>query len=141
MKSPYSPPHSPYPDRSGYRADADFDEYDARERYGRYGSYGHDPDAYHGDDVADDGVEDVVTYEDEPIDRRWIWIAGVAGVVLLVAVVCTSVILGGGDSGPVSATVAEPTTSAGPSPTASKSPVPASPRVAPPAALTPETVT
>jgi hypothetical protein len=65
----------------------------------------------------------------------------VAGVVLLVAVVCTSVILGGGDSGPVSATVAEPTTSASPSPTAGKSPAPTSPRVAPPAALTPETVT
>ena len=58
------------------------------------------------------GLEEFDDYEDyddyEPIDRRWIWIAGVAGAILLVAVICTVVILGGGDSGSVSTTVAAP---------------------------------
>ena len=56
---------------------------------GRYGEY--------------EGVEELEDYDEyedyEPIDRRWIWIAGVAGAILLVAIICTVVILGGGDSG------------------------------------------
>lgn len=75
-----------------------------------------------------------------PIDRRWLWIAGVAGAILLVAVLCTMVILGGGDSGSVSTTVAPP---AGKTPaTAAPSPVAPTPSALPPApALAPETVT
>jgi hypothetical protein len=90
--------------------------------------------------------EDYDAYDDDPIDRRWIWIAGVAGAILLVAVICTVVILGGGDSGSVSATVAAPattsaraSTSTAPSPTTPPSPT-TSP-APPPAALPPETVT
>ncbi|MGX9790367.1 MmpS family transport accessory protein [Mycobacterium sp. MMS18-G62] len=84
--------------------------------------------------------EDYDAYDDEPIDRRWIWIAGVAGAILLVAVICAVVILGGGDSGSVSTTVA-PTTTAQPAATTS---APATtPAAAPPPAapLPPETVT
>lgn len=92
-----------------------------------------------------DYPDDIVEYED-PIDRRWIWVAGVAGVILLIAVICTVVILGGGDSGSVSKTVAPPTATTGQSPTATAT----SPRFAPPASpsslppsapLSPETVT
>src|SRR6201999_3644456 len=71
---------------------------------GRYGEY--------------DDLEDYDAYEDyEPIDRRWIWVAGVAGAILLVAVICTVVILGGGDSGSVSTTVAPPVTTSQPAAT------------------------
>ena len=70
------------------------------------------------DDAVDDELDydygygyddEFADYDDYPPDRRWLWVAGVAGVILLVAVVGTAVILGGGDSGTVSATVA-PTT-------------------------------
>lgn len=75
-----------------------------------------DPAADPWDPAADQryGVDDY-PFDDEfadfapvPPDNRWRWVAGVAGAVLLVAVVCTVVILGGGDSGSVSATVAPP---------------------------------
>ena len=98
-----------------------------RERYGEY-----------------EGLEDYEDYEEyedyEPIDRRWIWIAGVAGAILLVAVICTVVILGGGDSGSVSTTVAPPATT---QPAATSAPrVATTPSALPPAAsLPPETVT
>ena len=69
-------------------------------------------------------------YDEARIDRRWMWIAGVAGAILFVAVITTGVILGGGDSGSVSTIV----TSAGP--TTSRAPVTTSP---PPAATTPAT--
>ncbi|OBJ43780.1 hypothetical protein A5630_18235 [Mycolicibacterium mucogenicum] len=82
---------------------------------------------------------------DEGIDRRWVWVAGVAGAILLVAVICTVVILGGGDSGPVTAPITPPSTSQSATPTASAAPSAAPrPRVtaAPPtASLAPETVT
>ena len=90
------------------------------------------------------GLEEFDDYEDydeyEPIDRRWIWIAGVAGAILLVAVICTVVILGGGDSGSVSTIVAAPTTTA----QAATTPAQASttPSAPPPVASLPqETVT
>ncbi|MDT5160195.1 MAG: hypothetical protein QOC90_505 [Mycobacterium sp.] len=91
------------------------------------------------------GLEDYEEYEDyedyEPIDRRWIWVAGVAGAILLVAVICTVVILGGGDSGSVSTTVAPPVTTSQPAPTTAR-PAATTPSAPPPAApLTPETVT
>ena len=81
-------------------------------------------------------------YDDtQPIDRRWMWIAGVAGAILFVAVIATGVILGGGDSGSVSTTVARrrrhqpaATTSAPPAATTPSAPPPAAP-------LPPETVT
>jgi hypothetical protein len=66
------------------------------------------------------------------------WIAGVAGVILFLAVVTTGVILGGGDSGSVAATVTSsgPTTSAAPSATATPTP-----SAGPTRSLPPETVT
>jgi hypothetical protein len=103
------------------------------------------------DDVAD--YEDVEDYEyddqdyyeyTDEIDRRWIWVAGVAGVILLIAVICTVVILGGGDSGSVSKTVSPPTATSSAAPTASVAPpVATSPAPVPPPTgpLTPETVT
>jgi hypothetical protein len=102
----------------------------------------HDYDAYDDHDAYDD-VDDIYEYED-PIDRRWIWVAGVAGAILLIAIICTVVILGGGDSGSVSKTVAAPTpttaaqdavTTAAPTRTS------AAPPPAPVAPLSPETVT
>jgi hypothetical protein len=91
------------------------------------------------------GPEDYDDFEDyadyQPIDRRWIWVAGVAGAILLVAVICTFVILGGGDSGSVTTTVVAPTTSQ-PAATTSAPPVATTPSAPPPAAsLPPETVT
>jgi hypothetical protein len=82
-----------------------------------------------------DDYEDIEEYY-EPIDRRWVWVAGVAGAILLVAVICTVVILGGGDSGSVSTTVA-PLTTSQPAATTSAPPVSS----APAASLPPETVT
>jgi len=87
------------------------------------------------------GVEDYDEYDDieeyyEPIDRRWVWVAGVAGAILLVAVICTVGLLGGGDSGSVSTIVAPPATTSQPAATTSARPA------APPAGtLPPETVT
>ncbi len=121
-------------------------------RYGGHGSdvdeldrYGDlDTDAlppYPGDDYPAD-YEDAENYDDyldeARIDRRWMWIAGVAGAILFVAVITASMILGGGDSGSVSATVASPLpTSSAPEPSAAPAP-----RVAVPAPSLPaETVT
>ena len=108
------------------------------------------------DDRVDDAVDDELDYDygydyefadydDYPPDRRWLWVAGVAGVVLLVAVVGTAVILGGGDSGSVSATVAPitPRTVIA-TPTATPSVTPSAPSAtsSPPAtSLPPETLT
>lgn len=88
-----------------------------------------------------EGLEDYDEYEDyEPIDRRWIWVAGVAGAILLVAVICTVVILGGGDSGSVSTTI-NPSTTTQPAATTS-APVATAPSVPrPTASLPPETMT
>lgn len=104
---------------------------------GRYDRPGDDPDRYgdldtdtlppYPDDAYDtrygdadyEDAENYDEYLDEArIDRRWMWIAGVAGAILFVAVITASMILGGGDSGSVSATVASPlpTSSAAPAP-------------------------
>lgn len=92
----------------------------------------------------DQDYPDDYTEYDEPIDRRWIWVAGVAGVILLIAVICTAVILGGGDSGSVSKTLTPPTATSQ-SPTATATPPvapPVTPSSLPPSAtLSPETVT
>jgi hypothetical protein len=143
MNRPYTA-HSPYSltpterirsprGRGRYAADPHGDD----DRYGDLDTDVNPP--YPGDD--DLGDADYDDYLDEArIDRRWMWIAGIAGVILFVAVITASMILGGGDSGSVSATVAsdEPSTSAAPEPSAT-------PRVAapPPAqpSLPAETVT
>jgi hypothetical protein len=88
----------------------------------------------------DDDYTDVIEYDEESIDRRWMWIAGVAGLILFLAIGTTGIILGGGDSGSVTATG---TSSA---PTATSAPVTTSaPVAATPAPLSPslpaETVT
>jgi len=102
-----------------------------------------DLDRHHDDEYQ--GVDEYDEYDDieeyyEPIDRRWVWVAGVAGAILLVAVICTVVILGGGDSGSVSTTVAPPATTSQPAATTSARPATTS--AAPPAGTLPqETVT
>lgn len=119
----------------GYRDRA----YDARSP--RTGD--HAADGYADDHADDYDVEDYEAYV-TTIDGRWKWIAGVAGGILLVAVICTVVILGGGDSGPVSATVASPTQSPTQAPAPSTAAAPhdtAAPLPPPVATLAPETVT
>lgn len=137
--------------RAGYRSDRERRRAARRGAgYGRvprptYANYDTYDPAY--DDLAyDEADTDYTEYEfpadyHEPLDRRWIWVAGVAGVILMVAVICTGIILGGGDSGTVSAGVttsadAEPTTP----PSASATPSAAAPAPVVPS-LPPETVT
>lgn len=100
-------------------------------------------DAGHGGGYDHDDDDSEIYEYYEPIDRRWIWVAGVAGAILLIAVICTVVILGGGDSGSVSATVTPPvaTTSAPAAPPARPEPSFSTPRPLPSASLAPETVT
>jgi hypothetical protein len=101
-------------------------------------------DDYDDYDAADDDDYDGGYREyTEPIDRRWIWVAGVAGAILLVAVICTVVILGGGDSGSVTATYAPPLTTTAPvtASAAPRTPSMTAPVPAPTAPLSPETVT
>lgn len=126
-----------------------------RSRYDRYGDTDVadlDTDVYHrggrDEDAADYDADYDADYEDyldeARIDRRWMWIAGVAGAVLFIAVIMASMILGGGDSGSVSATIASDAsqdagTTSAPTPSTT-------PRVAAPAApvqpsLPAETVT
>ncbi|HEX3545568.1 MAG TPA: hypothetical protein VHU62_03195 [Mycobacterium sp.] len=81
-------------------------------------------------------------YDYEPIDRRWVWVAGVAGAILLVAVVCTVVILGGGDSGSVSSTAMSSLAPQTSQPvTTSRAPAATTPSAPTPAPLPRETVT
>jgi hypothetical protein len=124
-------------DEAGYGSRYDDDRYAARDDHGT--------DHYRTDDhAADDYADDDEIYEYyEPLDRRWVWVGGVAGAILLVAVICTVVILGGGDSGSVSATVVPPTaTSQAPATTSKAPPAASTPRALPPvASLPPETVT
>ena len=65
----------------------------------------------------DDDYTDVVEYDEESIDRKWMWVAGIAGVILFIAIGTTGIILGGGDSGSVTANG----TSSAPTPTAETS--------------------
>ena len=78
--------------------DAD-DEYADVEDYDAYADYDDDD----GDEYGD------VRYYTEHDDRRWLWVASVAGIVLLIAVAGTLMILSGGDSGTTSATVSPST--------------------------------
>ncbi len=79
----------------------------------------------------DDTVDDIYADGDDfaPIDQRWRPVALIAGIVFVLAVIATVVIVNGGDSTSISATVVVP-------PSRSVSP---SPRLVP--ALPPETVT
>lgn len=90
-------------------------------------------------DANPDEYAEFEDYDEARIDRRWMWVAGVAGAILFIAVVTTGVILGGGDSGSVSATAtsAAPTTPASPV-TTSAPPAATAPAVP---SLPPETVT
>jgi Mycobacterium membrane protein len=89
-----------------------------------------DYDALH--EYPDDGeYAEYAEYDEARIDRRWMWIAGMAGAILFVAIGTTGIILGGGDSGSVSATATSG------APTTSAAPVTSS---APPAAATPAPV-
>jgi hypothetical protein len=113
------------------------DDYDADGLTEDYDDY----DGYEADDDYD--ADEVYAYT-EPLDRRWIWVAGVAGAVLLVAVICTAVILGGGDSGSVKATYAPPTATSAPATTTQappRTPSMPAPVPLPTTPLTPETVT
>jgi hypothetical protein len=116
-------------DRSHDRPDSD-DELADAEDYDAYADYQHDD--Y--DDLDDD-----VRYYTEQDDRRWLWVASVAGIVLLIAVAGTMMILSGNDSGTTTATVSPETSATAPYPSAAPSP---SVRRAPSAtALPPETIT
>jgi len=89
-------------------------------------------------DVFDDEYDDYDDYDDhdgEPADRRWLWVAGVAGVILLIAVIGTVVIVNGGDSTTTAGTVSSRTAVITP-PVA-----PPATSTRPPVALPPETVT
>ncbi|MGE2736366.1 hypothetical protein [Mycolicibacterium vaccae] len=124
-------------DGSGYGDPEDFDGYSDL-----------DTDAYPSFDdprygtTADDAAEDYDEYVDEArIDRRWMWIAGVAGAILFVAVIVVSTILSGSDSGSVSATVVSETpapSAAAPAPSSAPAPAVAAP---PSQSLPAETVT
>ncbi|UXA19365.1 hypothetical protein [Mycobacterium sp. SMC-4] len=90
----------------------------------------------------DDTAEDYDEYLDEArVDRRWMWIGGIAGAILFVAVIVVSMMLSGSDSGSVSATVVSESPSAA-APTPSRAPSPAPGIAAPPSQQLPaETVT
>ena len=108
-------------DRIDDRPDAD-DEFTDVEDYDAYADY------------ESDGYDGYVDHD----DRRWLWVASVAGIVLLIAVAGTLMILSGGDSGMTSATVSPSTSRSAPFPGDASSTV----RKAPSAtALPPETVT
>jgi hypothetical protein len=147
---------SPYSAPSGTRRTEDSaEQHPGHSRYGDHGAVGGyasraDRTGSAETEVLDD-VEDLDDYDEDydgydeyvdPIDRRWIWVAGVAGAILLVAVICTVVILGGGDSGSVSKTVSPPAATSQ-APTATAAPPVATSRapVPPLGPLTPETVT
>ncbi|MEH3140426.1 MAG: hypothetical protein PGN37_09620 [Mycobacterium kyogaense] len=117
--------------RSRYDREGDTDVYPRDEDYlGAEYDTNYD-DTNYGDTDYDADYED---YLDEArVDRRWMWIAGVSGAVLFIAVIMVSMILGGGDSGSVSATIAsdttqDATTSSAPEPSATpRAPAPALP--------------
>ena len=77
------------------RHDVD-DDYSDVEDYDAYADY--EPDEF-------DEYDDDVRFYTEHDDKRWLWVASVAGIVLLIAIAGTLMILSGGDSGNTSATV------------------------------------
>jgi hypothetical protein len=132
MNRPYTA-HSPYSLTPTERIPSYTDETVGELDYGGPGEFD--------EDYADFDDYDEARIDEARIDRRWMWVAGVAGAILFVAVITTGVILGGGDSGSVSTTVG-PTTTTQPAATTSAPPAATTPSSRPPAApLPPETVT
>jgi hypothetical protein len=107
----------------------------------RIRTYSDPPTEDFGYDLDAEGLQDADDYDDyygghdqydeERIDRRWMWVAGIAGLILFIAVGTTGVILGGGDSGTVSATATSetPTTSAAPATTSARAAITSAPAV------------
>ncbi|AFM16209.1 hypothetical protein Mycch_1407 [Mycolicibacterium chubuense NBB4] len=129
-----------------YGDDAGYEGYGTDGRYGDLDTDVYPP--YPGyDEPAEDYDEAVEMYDEARIDRRWMWIAGVAGAILFVAVITASMILGGGDSGSVSATLSqdgasgEPTTTAAAAPSAAPTSAPRAAAAPPSPSLPAETVT
>lgn len=122
-------PSSPW--MTGDRHDVD-DEFGDVEDYDAYADY---DDEYEHDDYDDTGYDDGVRFYTEQDDRKWLWVASVAGIVLLIAVAGTLMILSGGDSGTTSATVSSSTSKAAPYPSDAPSRLPSA------TALPPETIT
>lgn len=112
-------------DRYDDRADVD-DEFTDVEDYDAYTDY-------ELDDYAD--YDEVEGHANDHDDRHWLWVASVAGIVLLIAVAGTLMILSGGDSGTTSATVSPSTSRAAPFPSDAPSRTPSA------TALPPETIT
>ena len=112
----------------------DYDDYDSVENFDDYGPI--DYASIDGLDIDGGSIENFDDINEANIDRRWMWIAGGTGAILFVSVIIASLILGGGDSGSVSATVVstKPATSAAAAP-------PPTPRVAAPPSLPAETIT
>ena len=108
-------------DRSHDRHDGG-DEFSDVEDYDAYADY---------DDYDDDDVR----FYTEQDDRKWLWVASVAGIVLLIAVAGTMMILSGGDSGTTSATVSPSDSRAVPYPNDASTRKPSA------TALPPETIT
>ena len=114
-----------------HRPDIDDDDYTDADDYDTYA-----------DLDEDDDFQDYDDFRDGHDDRHWLWVAGVAGIVLLIAVAGTMMILSGGDSGTTTATVSPSTSrpapypSGAPKPSASRAP---SPTALPPATAAPST--
>ena len=116
-------------DRFDDRTDLVDDEYD---------EYSDDDDVEDYDEYADYGENDVHFYTEHD-DRQWLWVACVAGIVLLIAVAGTLMILSGGDSGTTAGTISSSTSEAAPYPSAAPSPSASRPPSA--TALPRETIT
>lgn len=133
MNRPYTA-HSPYSLAPTERIRTYPDEAPG-EDYGE--DPGYDYDDWHEPEEYDDYEQR--TYDEERLDRRWMWVAGIAGVILFIAVGTTGVILGGGDSGSVSATATSGTPATSAAPATTTAPRAAATPAMP--ALPPETVT
>lgn len=106
-------PDDDFTDVEDYDGYDDFDDFDGHDDFNGHGGHGdHD-------------------------DRRWLWVASVAGIVLFIAVAGTLMILSGGDSGTTSATVSATENRPAPYPSAA----PSTSRAPSATALPPETIT
>lgn len=145
MNRPYTGP-SPYSltptERIGAYDESPIAQLDYESRY----ETGYDPGYRPGydtdyDETYDEYADEYADFEDDEarIDRRWMWVAGIAGIILFVAVGTTGVILGGGDSGSVTATA----TSTAPAPSTTATSAPRAGNTAAPLvpSLPPETIT
>ncbi|OBI77186.1 hypothetical protein [Mycobacterium sp. E740] len=121
MNRPYTA-HSPYsltpteriPTYTSGYAGPTVDDYDYE--------FDRDYDGLRTPDEYEEFDEYELQYDEERIDRRWMWVAGIAGLILFIAIGTTGIILGGGDSGSVSSTATSDaaTTSAAPATTSAR---------------------